>query len=201
MGLRDRALIGLLVYTFARVGAAVQLKVEDVDVQGRRYWVRLHEKGGKKHTLPCHHHLQECLLDYIEKAGLKTQRQSPLFRTAAGRTGSLTGQAMDQSAVWYMIRRRATAAGIETKIGRHTFRATGIRAYLKNGGRLEVAQQMAAPLSQKDLVDHILRTHISSRAAKFRDCPNLSQKVVSVHLTLHLSCCQSKRFSMTWLMT
>jgi integrase len=51
-GLRDRALIGLMVYTFARVGTAVSMKVEDFSVQGRRGWVRLHEKGGKEHEMP-----------------------------------------------------------------------------------------------------------------------------------------------------
>ena len=56
-GLRDRALIGLMVYTFARVGAAVSMKVEDYFVQGRRGWVRLHEKGGKEHEMPTHHNL------------------------------------------------------------------------------------------------------------------------------------------------
>lgn len=148
-GLRDRALIGLMVYTFARVGAAIQMKVEDVYVQGRRHWVRLHEKGGKEHSLPCHHNLQEFLLDYIEIAGLKDQPKGPLFRTAAGRTDQITTRPMDQSAVYYMIGRRARLAGIETKIGCHTFRATGITAYLKNGGRLEVAQQMAAHESSR----------------------------------------------------
>lgn len=53
IGLRDRALIGLMVYTFARVGAAAGMRVEDVYVQGRRTWVRLHEKGGKRHEMPC----------------------------------------------------------------------------------------------------------------------------------------------------
>jgi site-specific recombinase XerC len=56
-GLRDRALIGLMVYTFARVGAAVSMRVEDFYVQGRRGWVRLHEKGGKEHEMPAHHNL------------------------------------------------------------------------------------------------------------------------------------------------
>ena len=54
-GLRDRALIALMVYTFARVGAAVAMKVEDFFVQARRGSVRLHEKGGKKHEMPTHH--------------------------------------------------------------------------------------------------------------------------------------------------
>ena len=51
---------------------------------------------------------------------------------------------MGQSDVWRMIGRRAKAAGIEAPIGNHTFRATGITAYLSNGGALEHAQEMAA---------------------------------------------------------
>jgi integrase len=57
VGLRDRALIGLMVYTFARVGAAIRMRIEDVYVQGRRTWVRLHEKGGKRHEVACHRNL------------------------------------------------------------------------------------------------------------------------------------------------
>ena len=56
-GLRDRALIALMVYSFARIGAALGMKVGDVFTQNRRLWVRLREKGGKPHAMPCHHHL------------------------------------------------------------------------------------------------------------------------------------------------
>ncbi len=142
-GLRDRALIGLMVYTFARVGATVAMRVEDYFIQGRRGWVRLHEKGGKEHTMPAHHNLDRYLEEYIAAAGIAQDRKGPLFRTTKGRTGELTGNPMTQPDVWRMIRRRAEAAGIRTEIGCHTFRATGITAYLQNGGRLEVAQQMA----------------------------------------------------------
>jgi site-specific recombinase XerD len=143
-GLRDRALIGLMVYTFARVGAVLSMKVEDFFVQGRRGWVRLHEKGGKEHTMPTHHNLDRYLEEYIAAAGIAQERKAPLFRTTNGRSGELTGNSLLQSDVWRMIRRRALAAGIKTEIGCHTFRATGITAYLKNGGKLEIAQQMAA---------------------------------------------------------
>jgi integrase/recombinase XerD len=143
-GLRDRALIGLMVYTFARVGAAISLRIEDFYVQGRRGWVRLHEKGGKEHEMPTHHNLDRYLEEYIAAAGIAEDRKGPLFRTTRGRSGELTGNSLLQSDVWRMIRRRALAAGIKTEIGCHTFRATGITAYLKNGGRLEIAQQMAA---------------------------------------------------------
>jgi site-specific recombinase XerD len=142
-GLRDRALIGVMVYTFARIGAVLQMKVGDYFVQGRRGWVRLHEKGGKEHEVPCHHKLEDLLDAYIAAAGLAGDPDQPLFQTAAGKAGVLRGKPLWQQDAYRMIQRRAAAAGIETKIGNHTFRATGITAYLKNGGTLEIAQQIA----------------------------------------------------------
>ena len=143
VGLRDRALIGLMVYSFARVGAALSMKVEDVYVQNRRLWVRLREKGGKRHEMPCHHNLETYLHAYLDGAGLGSDPKAPLFRTVARGTGQLSTRAMVQADAHAMIRRRATAAGIATRIGNHTFRATGITAYLKNGGTLEKAATMA----------------------------------------------------------
>ena len=141
-GLRDRALIGLMVYTFARIGAALMMQVEDVYIQGRRTWVRLHEKGGKLHAMPCHHNLDEYLHAYIKTAQL-TEGKSLLFRMMRGRTGQLSDQPMTQTDAYRMVGRRAKAVGIRTKIGNHSFRATGITEYLRNGGKLEIAQQMA----------------------------------------------------------
>jgi integrase/recombinase XerD len=143
VGLRDRALIGVLVYTFARINAVLQMKVRDYFVQGRRGWVRLHEKGGKEHEVPCHHNLEQLLDQYIAAAGIAGDADGPLFRTAAGKTGMLTGNSMWQQDTYRMIQRRASVAGIKTRIGNHTFRATGITAYLKNSGKLEVAQHIA----------------------------------------------------------
>jgi integrase len=141
--LRDRALIGIMVYTFARVGAVIRMRVEDVYVQGRRTWVRLHEKGGKRHEMPCNHNLENYLEAYIEGAGIGADAKGYLFRTSRGRTSNLSDRPMAQQDVYRMIRRRAVDAGLRTKIGCHSFRATGITEYLRNGGKLEVAQQMA----------------------------------------------------------
>ncbi len=149
MGLRDRALIALMSYSFARVGAAVSMRVEDYFVKGRRSWIRLHEKGGKEHEMPAHHCLEEYLDAYIDAAGIAEAKKEPLFRSANRRTGQLTGNPLSSSDAWAMVRRRAKAAGIETDIGCHTFRATGITVYLTNGGTLEKAQQMAAHESAK----------------------------------------------------
>jgi site-specific recombinase XerD len=142
-GLRDRALIGLMVYSFARIGAALAMKVEDVYVQNRRLWVRLHEKGGKRHEMPCHHNLESYLEAYLDGSGIRQDLKGPLFRTIGRNTRLLTRTALPQANAYAMIRRRAAAAGIKTRIGNHTFRATGITAYLKNGGTLEQAAAMA----------------------------------------------------------
>ena len=142
-GLRDRALISLMVYSFARIGAALGMKVEDVFTQNRRLWVRLYEKGGKDHAMPCHHNLEQPLTLYIDGAGLADDPKGPLFRTIGRGTGQLTRTSLPQANAYAMIRRRALAVGIKTKIGNHSFRATGITAYLKNGGTLEKAAAMA----------------------------------------------------------
>lgn len=144
VGLRDKALISVMVYTFSRIGAVEQMRVEDVFWQDRRLWVRLHEKGGKEHTMPCHHNLEAALLDYIEAAGLEANPKGPLFPTINRHTkNSFTDKPLSQIDAHRMVRRRARQAGIKTPIGNHTFRATGITAYLKNDGPLENAQVMA----------------------------------------------------------
>jgi site-specific recombinase XerD len=142
-GLRDRALIGLMIYSFARIGAALGMVVEDVYTQNRRLWVRLREKGGKRHDMPCHHNLDEYLVAYLDGADLRDDPKGPLFRTIGRGTGKLTRTVLPQANAYAMIRRRATAASIATKLGNHSFRATGITAYLKNGGTLEKAAAMA----------------------------------------------------------
>src|SRR6202035_3270933 len=144
VGLRDRALIAMMTFAFARIGAVVAMRVEDYFPKGKRWWVRLHEKGGKRHEMPAHHNLEAYLDAYIEAAGLRDAGKAPLFRSAAGRTGTLTEKPMNRVDAWRMIQRRAADLGTGVKIGCHTFRATGITAYLEAGGTLENAQAMAA---------------------------------------------------------
>jgi site-specific recombinase XerD len=143
IGLRDRALIGLMVYSFARIGAALGMRVEDVYPQNWRLWVRLHEKGGKQHAMPCHHNLETYLHEYLHGAGLTSDPKAMLFQTYSRPTDRLTGNPLPQANAYAMIQRRAKSAAIVTRVGNHTFRATGVTAYLKNGGTLEKAAQMA----------------------------------------------------------
>jgi integrase/recombinase XerD len=143
VGLRDRALIGVLIYSFARISATVAMQVEDYFPQGKRWWLRLHEKGGKCHEMPAHHILEEYLDSYIQAAEIGQDKKGWLFRTAIGRTGKLTDRPVARANAYEMIQRRAKEAGIATQMSCHTFRATGITIYLSNGGVLEKAQQMA----------------------------------------------------------
>src|SRR3954451_5123091 len=129
IGLRDRALIGLMAYSFARIGAASDMKVEDVYTQNRRLWVRLREKGGKAHAMPCHHNLEEYLTAYLDGTGLRNNPKRPLFPTIGRRTSQLTETALPQANAYAMIGRRAAAAEISTRLGNHSFRATGITTY------------------------------------------------------------------------
>jgi site-specific recombinase XerD len=149
VGLRDRALIATMVYSFARIGAVTTLRVEDLFTQGRRLWLRLHEKGGKRHEIPCHHTLEQYLIAYLEAADLGDTPKAFVFQTF-GREGdrksasrSLSGAPLPQATAWQMLQRRAKDAGIDTAVCNHTFRATGITTYLKNSGTLERAATIA----------------------------------------------------------
>jgi site-specific recombinase XerD len=145
MGLRDRALIAVMCYSFARVSAVVTMNVEDFYQQGKRSWFRLHEKGGKFHEVPAHHKAEEYLDEYILAAEIAGDRKAALFRSANGTSGKLSNQRMSRGDVLRMVKRRAAAAGIAgDRICCHTFRATGITAYLENGGTIEHAQAIAA---------------------------------------------------------
>ncbi|HXN45180.1 MAG TPA: tyrosine-type recombinase/integrase [Bryobacteraceae bacterium] len=94
--------------------------------------------------MPCNHNLEANLDAYIGAAGIAGDVKGYFFRTARGRSGQLMTNPLAQADVYRMIRRRALKAGIRILIGNHTFRATGITQYLRNGGRRELAQQMAA---------------------------------------------------------
>ncbi|MGJ7493225.1 tyrosine-type recombinase/integrase [Variovorax sp. ZT4R33] len=112
--------------TSTRSGAAIGMRVEDVYVQGRCTWVRLHEKGGKVHEMPCHHNLNEYVHAYLSVDGLSDEKKGFLFRSAKGRGGQLSSLPMSQANVYRMIGRRAATASVGTKIGCHSFRATGV---------------------------------------------------------------------------
>ena len=141
--IRDRALIAVMVFSFARVSAAVTMRVADYFPEGKRWKLRLQEKGGKQHLVPCHHTAEAYLDEYIDTAGIAHEPASPLFRTI-DRRGRVTGRPMTRNDALRMVKRRARAFGLPASICCHTFRATGITSYLENGGTIENAQAIAA---------------------------------------------------------
>ena len=94
--------------------------------------------------MPAHHTLEAYLDAYLDAAGIRDSGKSPLFRSAVWHSGTLTDNAMHRIDAYRMIQRRASAMGLKTQINCHTFRATGITAYMDAGGTLENAQRMAA---------------------------------------------------------
>src|SRR5579863_1555690 len=148
IGLRDRAIIGFMCYTFARVSAMVHMRVEDYYQNGKRWWIRLHEKGGKRHEIPAHHNAEAYLDAYLEAAGIREEKKSALFRSVDNRR-KITENALTRTDVLRMVKRRALGAGLPSSTCCHTFRATGITAYLEAGGTIENAQLIAAHESPK----------------------------------------------------
>lgn len=137
-----------MVYSFARVSAVVGMNGDDYYPDGKRWWFRLHEKGGKFHEVPAHHAAEAYVDAYLAAAGIIFGKWDPLFRTV-DRHKRLTERRISRREVLAMIKRRARDAGLPDRIGCHTWRATGITTYLLGGGTLERAQQIAAHSSAK----------------------------------------------------
>jgi site-specific recombinase XerC len=143
VGMRDRALIATMCFSLARVGAVVGMNVEDYFQNGKRWWIRLHEKGAKRHEVPTHHNLEEYLDAYMTAAEIAEQAKEPMFRTIDMKR-TLTPRRITENDVLRMVKRRAKSAGMPSSTCCHTFRATGITTFLENDGTIENAQAIAA---------------------------------------------------------
>ena len=141
-GVRDRAILAVMFYSFARVSAVVALNLEDYYHEGRRSFFRFSEKGGKLHEVPAHHQAQAHVDAYLESAGIAEERKSPLFRSV-NQSCRLTGRRLDRESVYRMMRGRAEEAGITSRISPHSARGTGITNFLEHGGHIEQAQAIA----------------------------------------------------------
>jgi integrase len=135
VGLRDRALIALMTFSFARVGAAVGMRVEDYFADGKRWRLRLNEKGGKVHEMPAHHNLEAYLDAYMHVAGLFDAKGTPLFRSADWHGGALTNLPMHRVDVWRMIRRRAVLPASTLTCAAILFARPGSRIFSPTAAR------------------------------------------------------------------
>ncbi len=151
IGLRDRALIGVMVYSFARIGAVIGMKVEDYYQNGKRWWLRLHEKGGKFHEVPAHHNAEAYLDAYL--AGRRHRRRPqgpPLPLRRRARPARSPASRCDRRNALDMVKRRAKAGGpVRADLLPHLPGHRHHRLSRKNGGTIEHAQQIAAHDSPK----------------------------------------------------
>jgi site-specific recombinase XerC len=150
MARRDKALIAVMLFSFARVGAVVAMNVRDYRNPGTaRARFVLHEKGGRFHPVPAHHHAAELVDAYLAMSGLRDTPDAALWQGAPGRAGKLSGAAMTERAALGIVKRRCAAAGLPDDICNHSFRATGITLHQDAGGDLEAARQLAGHASVK----------------------------------------------------
>ena len=140
VGLRDRAILAVLVYTAARVGAVAKLTLKSLKHDGSQYSLRFSEKGGKSREIPVRHDLEAFLLEYIEAAKITEGR---LFRTAYLKTKTLTKNAMTGIDICRMMKRRLKAAGLPGHFSPHSFRVTTVTDLLEQNVPLEDVQYLA----------------------------------------------------------
>lgn len=144
VGLRDRAIIGILIYTAARVGAVAKLRRQDFYDLGDQYCLRFSEKGGKSREIPVRHNLQIFIWDYLSAGCLEySDKSKPLFRTTIRRTRRLTANAMTANDMGRMVKRRFKDAGLPSRLSPHSFRVTTITDLLEQGVPLEDVQHLA----------------------------------------------------------
>ena len=138
-GLRDRAVLGTLIYTGARVGAISRLRIENLRDHGNHRALQFAEKGGKSREVPVRHDLDEGIAAYRERRGLAdAPKGSALFRAGQRRGSPLTELAMSPLAVQLMLKRRLRAAGLPEILSPHSFRVLVVTDLLSQNVPLEV---------------------------------------------------------------
>ncbi len=145
VGLRDKSIIAILIYTAARVGAVAKLKCKDLYDTGDQHCLRFHDKGGKSREIPVRHDLQRLLTEYLQSASVQTEvgPDRPLFRTVVRRTKRVTDRPMTAGDIGRMIKRRMRAAGLPERLSPHSFRVATITDLLSQGVPLEDVRNLA----------------------------------------------------------
>jgi site-specific recombinase XerD len=147
VGLRDRAVLGVLAYTGARIGAVARLRMADYRNLGDHRVLRFREKGGKDREIPVRHDLAAWLNEYIAAAGMSDDNKAPLFRAADGKRKALTGSAYRAHSMRQMMKRRLEDAGLPELFSPHSFRVTVVTDLLTQNVPLEDVQYLAGHAS------------------------------------------------------
>ena len=117
IGLRDKSIIAILIYTAARVGAVSKLKVKDLYDSGDQYCLHFDDKGGRSREIPVRFDLQTLLFEYLQSADtlLGTDNDRPFFTTTIRNTKELTLRPMKENDIGRMVKRRMKAAGLPAR--------------------------------------------------------------------------------------
>lgn len=153
VGLRDRAIIGILMYTAARAGAVSKLELEHYYDAGEQWMLRFRDKGGKNREIPVCHDLKTYLDEYLDLSGLRHERRRrdpetgkfrprPLFRTAMKKKRELTGTSLSGRDITRMLKRRLGDAGLPPTLSPHSFRVAVATDLLDQRVPLEDVQQL-----------------------------------------------------------
>lgn len=142
LGLRDKTIIAILIYTAARVGAVSKLNLGDFVTTGTLYALKFKEKGGKNREIPVRHDLEALIKRHIERSGLSV-KSSPLFPSAIGKTETLSNSPMHPNDLRRMLKRRLKAAGLSTEFSPHSFRVCTLTDLLKQEVPREDVQYLA----------------------------------------------------------
>lgn len=144
VGLRDRAIIAIMIYTAARVGAVATLRRGDFYDLGDEYCLRFAEKGGMSREIPVRHDLKQFIGKYLAAGGMEyADKSKPLFRTTIRKTKKLTQNTMTAGDMARMVKRRMRDAGLPSRLSPHSFRVTAITDLLSQGVPLEDVQNLA----------------------------------------------------------
>ena len=144
VGLRDRAIIATLIYTAVRVGAVSKLNLKHFEHDGSQWTLRFDEKGGKSREIPVRHDLETFILEYRNAAAAAGEpKDSPFFRSAVGRTKTLSKNRMTAIDMCRMMKRRLKGSGLPLRLSPHSFRVTTITDLLEQNVPLEDVQYLA----------------------------------------------------------
>ena len=145
VGLRDKAIMSILIYTASRVGAVARLKLKDLYDSGDQYCLHFLDKGGKSREIPVRHNLQGLLRSYLRSTGcnLGDATDRPLFRTSIRKTKTLSDRPMSAGDIGRMLKRRMKACGLPPRLSPHSFRVCVITNLLSQGVPLEDVQNLA----------------------------------------------------------
>lgn len=178
--LQDRAVIALMAFSCARVGAVTKMKLGDVYERAGRLHVHLTEKREAEHDVPCHPELEEYLRAFMARSAKKAADcdENParwLFRRWSKKRKALTGSPLTHMMCYTMVKRRSKAAGLPD-VTNHSFRATGITTFLRSGGALDDARRLAnhASVNTTKLYDH------RTQAVSVEDAERISYRRIKV---------------------